>query len=131
MTDFLWKIDNNLLSADAIANLIKAGAFDRLAPNRNELLKINKDGLSKIKVIDPSQFYPVYHEQISVLNTSISELIREYTNFLDFLIETLEQRKSDLLQLCLKYLMSYQIALNRLRNSIVKFMKLTKNTAKI
>lgn len=61
-----------------------------------EHLKSKKYEISKIKVIDPSQFYPVYHEQISVLNTSISELIRKYTNFLDFLIETLEQRKSDL-----------------------------------
>lgn len=50
MTDFLWKIDNNLLSADAIANLIKAGAFDRLAPNRNELLKINKDLVGSVKM---------------------------------------------------------------------------------
>lgn len=61
-----------------------------------ELLKIEKDEISKIKVIAPSQFYPIYHEQISVLNTSISELIRKYTYFLDFLIETLEKRKSDL-----------------------------------
>ena len=43
MTDFL-------LSADAIANLIKAGAFDRLAPNRNELLKINKDLVESVKM---------------------------------------------------------------------------------
>lgn len=50
MTDFLWNIDNNLLSADAIANLIKAGAFDRLAPNRNELLKINKDLVESVKM---------------------------------------------------------------------------------
>lgn len=50
MTDFFWKIDNNLLSADAIANLIKAGAFDRLAPNRNELLKINKDLVESVKM---------------------------------------------------------------------------------
>ena len=50
MTDFLWKSDNNLLSADAIANLIKAGAFDRLAPNRNELLKINKDLVESVKM---------------------------------------------------------------------------------
>ena len=50
MTDFLWKIYNNLLSADAIANLIKAGAFDRLAPNRNELLKINKDLVESVKM---------------------------------------------------------------------------------
>lgn len=50
MTDFLWKIDNNLLSADAIANLIKVGAFDRLAPNRNELLKINKDLVESVKM---------------------------------------------------------------------------------
>ena len=50
MTDFLWKIDNDLLSADAIANLIKAGAFDRLAPNRNELLKINKDLVESVKM---------------------------------------------------------------------------------
>lgn len=50
MTDFLWKIDNNLLSANAIANLIKAGAFDRLAPNRNELLKINKDLVESVKM---------------------------------------------------------------------------------
>lgn len=50
MTDFLWKIDNNLLSADAIANLIKAGAFDRLAPNRNELLKINKYLVESVKM---------------------------------------------------------------------------------
>ncbi len=50
MTDFLWKIDNNLLSSDAIANLIKAGAFDRLAPNRNELLKINKDLVESVKM---------------------------------------------------------------------------------
>ncbi|WP_416458249.1 AAA family ATPase [Streptococcus thermophilus] len=70
--------------------------FETRLSHAIELLKINKDELSKTKVIDPSQFYPVYHEQISVLNTSISELIRKYTNFLDFLIETLEQRKSDL-----------------------------------
>lgn len=50
MTDFLWKIDNNLLSADAVGNLIKAGAFDRLAPNRNELLKINKDLVDSVKM---------------------------------------------------------------------------------
>lgn len=54
MTDFLWKIDNNLLSADAIANLIKAGAFDRLAPNRNELLKINKDLVESVKMAGSS-----------------------------------------------------------------------------
>ena len=70
--------------------------FETRLSHAIELLKIKKDELSKIKVIDPSQFYPVYHEQISVLNTSILELIRKYTNFLDFLIETLEQRKSDL-----------------------------------
>ncbi len=50
MTDFLWKIDNNLLSADSIANLIKAGAFDRLSPNRNELLNINKDLVESVKM---------------------------------------------------------------------------------
>ena len=50
MTDFLWKIDNNLLSADAVGNLIKAGTFDRLAPNRNELLKINKDLVDSVKM---------------------------------------------------------------------------------
>lgn len=50
MTDFLWKIDNNLLSADAVENLIKAGTFDRLAPNRNELLKINKDLVESVKM---------------------------------------------------------------------------------
>lgn len=50
MTDFLWKIDNNLLSADAVGNLIKAGTFDRLAPNRNELLKINKDLVESVKM---------------------------------------------------------------------------------
>lgn len=50
MTDFLWKIDNNLLSADAVGSLIKAGTFDRLAPNRNELLKINKDLVESVKM---------------------------------------------------------------------------------
>lgn len=50
MTDFLWKVDNNLLSADAVGNLIKAGTFDRLAPNRNELLKINKDLVESVKM---------------------------------------------------------------------------------
>ena len=50
MPDFLWKIDNNLLSADAVGNLIKAGTFDRLAPNRNELLKINKDLVESVKM---------------------------------------------------------------------------------
>ena len=50
MTDFLWKIDNNLLSADAVENLIKAGTFDRLSPNRNELLKINKDLVESVKM---------------------------------------------------------------------------------
>ena len=50
MTDFLWKIDNNFLSADAVGNLIKAGTFDRLAPNRNELLKINKDLVDSVKM---------------------------------------------------------------------------------
>lgn len=50
MTDFLWKIDNNLLNADAVGNLIKAGTFDRLAPNRNELLKINKDLVDSVKM---------------------------------------------------------------------------------
>lgn len=70
--------------------------FEKRLSHAIELLKIKKDELSKIKVIDSSQFYPVYHEQISDLNTSISELIRKYTYFLDFLIEALEQRKSDL-----------------------------------
>ncbi len=70
--------------------------FETRLSHAIELLKIKKDELSKIKVIATSQFYPVYHEQISDLNTSISELIRKYTYFLDFLIETLEQRKSDL-----------------------------------
>ena len=60
------------------------------------LLKIEKDEIRKIKLIAPSQFYLIYHEQISVLNTSISELILKHTYFLDFLIETLEKRKSDL-----------------------------------
>ncbi|MDT9606479.1 DNA polymerase III subunit alpha [Lactobacillus johnsonii] len=50
MTDFLWRVDNNLLSADAVGNLIKAGTFDRLAPNRNELLKINKDLVESVKM---------------------------------------------------------------------------------
>lgn len=50
MTDFLWKMDNNLLSADAVENLIKAGTFDRLASNRNELLKINKDLVESVKM---------------------------------------------------------------------------------
>lgn len=50
MTDFLWKMDNNLLSADAVENLIKAGTFDRLATNRNELLKINKDLVESVKM---------------------------------------------------------------------------------
>lgn len=50
MTDFLWKIDNNLLSAGAVENLIKTGTFDRLAPNRNELLKINKDLVESVKM---------------------------------------------------------------------------------
>lgn len=50
MTDFLWKIDNNLLSAGAVENLIKAGTFDRLATNRNELLKINKDLVESVKM---------------------------------------------------------------------------------
>lgn len=70
--------------------------FETRLSHAIELLKIEKDEISKIKVIAPSQFYPIYHEQISVLNTSISELIRKYTYFLDFLIETLEKRKSDL-----------------------------------
>lgn len=70
--------------------------FETRLSHAIELLKIKKDELSKIKVIDPSQFYPIYREQISDLNTSISELIRKYTYFLDFLIEALEQRKSDL-----------------------------------
>lgn len=70
--------------------------FETRLSHAIELLKIKKDELSKIKVIDSSQFYPVYYEQISDLNTSISELIRKYTYFLDFLIEALEQRKSDL-----------------------------------
>lgn len=50
MTDFLWKIDNKLLSSDAIANLIKTGAFDRLDSNRNALLKINKDLVESVKM---------------------------------------------------------------------------------
>lgn len=70
--------------------------FETRLSHAIELLKIKKDELSKIKVIDSSQFYPIYREQISDLNTSISELIRKYTYFLDFLIEALEQRKSDL-----------------------------------
>lgn len=35
--------------------------FETRLSHAIELLKINKDELSKIKVIDPSQFYPVYH----------------------------------------------------------------------
>lgn len=61
-----------------------------------ELLKSKKYEISKINVIEPSQFYPIYRVQISVLNTSILELIQKYTQFLDFLIETLEKRKSNL-----------------------------------
>lgn len=61
-----------------------------------EHLKSKKYEISKINVIEPSQFYPIYREQISVLNTSILILIQKYTQFLDFLIETLEKRKSNL-----------------------------------
>lgn len=61
-----------------------------------EHLRSKKYEISKINVIEPSQFYPIYREQISVLNTSILKLIQEYTQFLDFLIETLEKRKSNL-----------------------------------
>lgn len=61
-----------------------------------EHLKSKKYEISKINVIEPSQFYPIYREQISVLNTSILKLIQKYTQFLDFLIETLEKRKSNL-----------------------------------
>lgn len=61
-----------------------------------EHLKSKKYEISKINVIEPSQFYPIYREQISVLNTSILILIQKYTQFLNFLIETLEKRKSNL-----------------------------------
>lgn len=61
-----------------------------------EHLKSKKYEISKINVIEPSQFYTIYREQISVLNTSILKLIQKYTQFLDFLIETLEKRKSNL-----------------------------------
>lgn len=61
-----------------------------------EHLKSKKYEISKINVIEPSQFYPIYREQISVLNTSILKLIQKYTQFLDVLIETLEKRKSNL-----------------------------------
>ena len=61
-----------------------------------EHLKSKKYEISKINVIEPSQFYPIYREQISVLNTSILKLIQKYTQFLDFLIKTLEKRKSNL-----------------------------------
>ena len=61
-----------------------------------EHLRSKKYEISKINVIEPSQFYPIYREQISVLNTSILILIQKYTQFLDFLIETLEKRKSNL-----------------------------------
>ena len=61
-----------------------------------EHLKSKKYEISKLNVIEPSQFYPIYREQISVLNTSILILIQKYTQFLDFLIETLEKRKSNL-----------------------------------
>lgn len=61
-----------------------------------EHLKSKKYEISKINVIEPSQFYPIYREQISVLNTFILKLIQKYTQFLDFLIETLEKRKSNL-----------------------------------
>ena len=61
-----------------------------------ERLKNQRDEIDKIKSINPSNFYPEYHNQISDLNTSILELTKSYTYFLDFLIETLEKRKSDL-----------------------------------
>ena len=70
--------------------------FETRLLNAIERLKNQRDEIDKTKSINPSNFYPEYHNQISDLNTSISELIRKYTYFLDFLIETLEQRKSDL-----------------------------------
>lgn len=61
-----------------------------------ELLKTQRDEISKIKSINPSHFYPEYHNQISDLNTSILELTKSYTYFLDFLIVNLSRRKSDI-----------------------------------
>src|SRR5699024_12502972 len=45
-----WKVDNNLLSAGSAENLIKAGTVDRLAPNSNELLRINKDLVESVQM---------------------------------------------------------------------------------
>ena len=61
-----------------------------------ELLKTQRDEISKIKSINPSHFYPEYHNQISDLNTSILKLTKSYVYFLDFLIETLNIRNSDI-----------------------------------
>ncbi|MFS9165070.1 AAA family ATPase [Streptococcus salivarius] len=70
--------------------------FETRLSHAIEHLKSKKYEISKINVIEPSQFYPIYREQISVLNASILKLIQKYTQFLDFLIETLEKRKSNL-----------------------------------
>lgn len=59
-------------------------------------LKNQRDEIDKTKLINPSNFYPEYHNQISDLNTSILELTKSNTYFLDFLIENLSRRKSDI-----------------------------------
>lgn len=70
--------------------------FETRLLNTIERLKNQRNEIDKIKSINPSNFYPEYHNQISDLNTSILELTKSYTYFLDFLIENLSRRKSDI-----------------------------------
>jgi putative uncharacterized protein (fragment) len=70
--------------------------FETRLLNAIERLKNQRDEIDKTKSINPSNFYPEYYNQISDLNTSILELTKSYTYFLDFLIENLSRRKSDI-----------------------------------
>ena len=70
--------------------------FETRLLNAIERLKNQRDEIDKTKSINPSNFYPEYYNQISDLDTSILELTKSYTYFLDFLIENLSRRKSDI-----------------------------------
>ena len=70
--------------------------FETRLSHAIELLKTQRDEIDKTKSIDPSHFYPEYHNQILDLNTSILGLTKSYIYFMDFLIETLNMRKSDI-----------------------------------
>ena len=55
LLDFLLDIDDKYLNTDAILNLIKAGAFDHLGQNRQELIDNTPDLIATVKMSGRNQ----------------------------------------------------------------------------